>query len=150
MQKRRKTFATLYLDVEDVSVFYYARSLNEKLCLHIEMQDQPLSLYWVSKTSFSKYHSSIFRVWGDDRFTGEWSIYLFKVNILKTRRMCEISSKLTIKTPDDFVLVPLLLTLNRFPTLFYCFQSWFWTSIWYVGKILYIIENKPKQLKIKS
>ena len=39
--------------------------------------------------------------------------YLFKVNNINTRTMCEICSKLTIKT--------LLLTLNRFHTLFECF-----------------------------
>ena len=43
----------------------------------------------------------------------------------KTRKKCEIFSKLTIKTPYviDIVLVSSLLTLNRFRTLFWCFHS---------------------------
>ena len=56
-------------------------------------------------------------------------IYMLKVNNRKTRPMCEICSKLTIKTlerrqwshsgifivdANDFILVPLLLTLNIF------------------------------------
>ena len=43
--------------------------------------------------------------------------YLFKVNHRNTRTRCEICSKLTIKTPErrhSFVLVSLLLTLNKF------------------------------------
>ena len=49
--------------------------------------------------------------------------YMFKVNNRNTRIRCEIYSKLTIKTPErrhDVVLVPLLLTLSIFHTLFYC------------------------------
>ena len=38
--------------------------------------------------------------------------------------MCEICSKLTI----DPVLASLLLTLNRFHTLLWCFHHWLWTS----------------------
>ena len=50
------------------------------------------------------------------------NIYLLKVNNRNTRRKCEICSKLTIKTPDAFIinfkhishlfLVFILLTLN--------------------------------------
>ena len=42
----------------------------------------------------------------------------------KTRKKCEICSKLTIKTPYviDMVLVSSLLTLNIFRTLFWCFH----------------------------
>ena len=47
-------------------------------------------------------------------------IYLFKVNDGKNRTMCEICSKLTMKI--DVVLVSLLLTLNRFHSLFCCFH----------------------------
>ena len=42
---------------------------------------------------------------------------MFKVNNRNTRTMCEICSKLTIKTPERR-LVSLLLTLNIFHTLF--------------------------------
>ena len=40
------------------------------------------------------------------------SVYLFKVNHRNSGKICEICSKSTIKTPDDIVLVFLLLTLN--------------------------------------
>ena len=50
--------------------------------------------------------------------------YMFKVNNRNTRARCEICSKLTIKTPERHQwrhLVSLLLTLNIFYNLFYCF-----------------------------
>ena len=49
------------------------------------------------------------------------AIYLFKVNNGSTRARCEISSKLTIKTPEQRYWRRsgvLLLTLNIFQTLF--------------------------------
>ena len=52
-------------------------------------------------------------------------IYLFKVNKRNTRKICEICSKLTIKTRHENSLY---LTLNRFHTLFWCFYCWLWTS----------------------
>ena len=57
-------------------------------------------------------------------------IRLFKVNNGKIRTMCEICSKLTIKTPKrqhDVILVYLLLTFKIFHTLFWCFHCWLWT-----------------------
>ena len=48
-------------------------------------------------------------------------IYLFKVNIGNTKTACEIRSKLTIKTPY-VVLLSLLLTLNRFHAMSWCFH----------------------------
>ena len=45
-------------------------------------------------------------------------IYLFKVNNGKTRAMCEISSKLTIMTPERRRRRFLFLTLNALHTLF--------------------------------
>ena len=45
------------------------------------------------------------------------NIYSFKVSNRKTRKRCEITSKLTIKTPEHFidvVQVFLLITLNIF------------------------------------
>ena len=64
-------------------------------------------------------------------------IYLLKVNNRNTRARFEICTKLTIKTPerchsrrsDDViyvVLVYLLLTLNIFHTLFWCFYCLLW------------------------
>ena len=57
-------------------------------------------------------------------------IYLFKVNNGGTRAICEICSKLRIKT-DVVVIVSLsiLITLNRFHALFRCFHSWLWMNI---------------------
>ena len=43
-------------------------------------------------------------------------IYLFKINKGKSRLMCELENDVI-----DVVLVSLLLTLNRFHTLFWCF-----------------------------
>ena len=49
-------------------------------------------------------------------------IYLLKVNNRNSRTRCEICSKLAIKIPEHgVVLVFLLLTLNIFHTLFWCF-----------------------------
>ena len=54
-------------------------------------------------------------------------VYLLKVNKGNARPLCEISSKLIMKTPKDtdvvdVVVVSLLLTLNRVCTLFWCFH----------------------------
>ena len=52
-------------------------------------------------------------------------IYLFKFKNRNTWKLCEICSKLTIKTPEDItdvVLMSLLLTLIRFHLFFRCFH----------------------------
>ena len=52
------------------------------------------------------------------------NIYLFKINDRKSRKSCEICSKLTIKTPErrqGFRFGVLLLTLNIFHTVFLVF-----------------------------
>ena len=85
-------------------------------------------------------------------------IYLFQVNN-RNRTLCEICSKLTIKTPEprhwcrsgDFivnfeqilqiVLVFLLLTLNRFHKLFWRFYCWLWTSKCAPGFCWYEFES---------
>ena len=51
------------------------------------------------------------------------SIYLSKVNNENTRTMCEIRSKLIIKIPEQHQ--SLLLTLNKFYILFWCFHCYF-------------------------
>ena len=46
-------------------------------------------------------------------------------NQLKHHKMCEICSKLKLKTPkrrQDVILVSLLINVNRFCTLFWCFH----------------------------
>ena len=72
-------------------------------------------------------------------------IYLLKVNNRNTRTMREICSKLTIKIPEWRqwrFLVSLLLTLNRFHTLFWCFYCWLKTSNCRLGKSLSNISKK--------
>ena len=46
--------------------------------------------------------SSIIDIWQGPKYTSESlnSMYLFKVNNRSTRKMCEVGSKLTIKTPE--------------------------------------------------
>ena len=64
------------------------------------------------------------------------NIYLFKVNNRKTRKRCEICSKLTMKIPErrpDVVLVFLLLILNIFHAFFLFFYWWLWTSKCFLG-----------------
>ena len=61
------------------------------------------------------------------------SIYLPKINNGNTRTICKISSKLTIKTPQQH-LVSLLLVLNIFHTLFWCYL---WTSNYWMGFTTY-------------
>ena len=68
------------------------------------------------------------------------AIYMFKVSKINpnnkitkqkqnTRTICQIYSKLTIKTPEQ-CLGPLLLTLNIFLTLFYGYYCWIQTKSW--------------------
>ena len=57
-------------------------------------------------------------------------IYFFNVSNRNTRKMYEICSKLAIKAPKRcyWRLVSILLTLNGFYTLFWCFHCLLWTS----------------------
>ena len=58
-------------------------------------------------------------------------IYLFKMNNGNIRTMCEICSDFTKMTPERRQWRRsgvLLLTLNRFHILFWCFYCWLWTS----------------------
>ena len=63
-------------------------------------------------------------------------IYLVIVNNGKTRTMCQICSKWKKRHQNeiyDIVLVFLLLTLNMFHLLFWCFHCWFWAIICRLG-----------------
>ena len=51
------------------------------------------------------------------------NIYLFNFSNENSRKRCDICSKL-IKTPENIILVFLLLTLNIFCTSFLCFHCW--------------------------
>ena len=73
-------------------------------------------------------------------------IYLFNLSYWNTIAICEICSALTIKTPERrhwslflnkvaglrtlryAVLVSLMLAVNIFCILFWCFHCWLWTS----------------------
>ena len=59
------------------------------------------------------------------------SMYSCKVKNGNSRSMCEIFSKLTIKTPEQCQCTisfwSLLLTFNRIHTLFWSFYYWLWT-----------------------
>ena len=72
--------------------------------------------------------------------------YLFRVNNGNTKTMCEICSKLTIKTPNDVsdvVLVSLMLSLNSFHAFFWCFYCSLWTSKCLLGgKYQFKVNNK--------
>ena len=64
------------------------------------------------------------------------SICLSKVNDGNTRTTCEISSKLTTKTPEQCHwsrFDVFISTFNRFQTLFWCFHCWLWTSKYRLG-----------------
>ena len=62
-------------------------------------------------------------------------IYLSKFNTGNTRTMCEISSKLTVKTPERH-LVFLMLTLSIYHLFVYCFHCWIWTSKYRLENVL--------------
>ena len=73
-------------------------------------------------------------------------ICLFKVSNGNTRTMCEICSKLTIKTRHRCHwrrLMYSLLTLNRFHVLLWCFHCWLWKSKCRQGKLF--LNSFPSQ-----
>ena len=65
---------------------------------------------------------------------------MFKVNYRKTKIMCEIYSKLAIKKPEKTSMTSisclLLLNLNRFQTVLWCFLYWLWISNYWLGNLL--------------
>ena len=66
-------------------------------------------------------------------------IFLFKA-AMETTEQCMKS----VKSFNDFidvVLLFLVLTLNRFHTLFMCFHFWLWTSKWRLGTFLKALEK---------
>ena len=104
-------------------------------------------------THFSPMHlsSNVFLVWRKGALGNKWvnSLFskdsikainknylkssLFKVNNGSTRIMCEICSELTIRHQRGVmgvVLSSLLITLNRFYSLFWCFHCWTSNADW--------------------
>ena len=75
-------------------------------------------------------------------------IYLFKASNRNTRIMCEIFSKLTI-TIKKSEQRHWPLSLNRFQTLFWCFDCWFGTSKCRLGLLsagpILDINNRTRQ-----
>ena len=64
-----------------------------------------------SRKSVTNFHMTIICNYSAD-------IYLFKVNNRNTRTMCEISAKLTVKTPS-----------------FWCLYCWLWTNFTYCSGV---------------
>ena len=77
-------------------------------------------------------------------------IYLLKVNN-GNRTMCDIFSKLKIKTPErrhwcgsgNFIIFS---TLNRFHKLFLCFHFWLWTRKCWLGWFLSWIKIQSEEI----
>ena len=61
--------------------------------------------------------------WGNKVFHQRFTCLKSATTKKPIRKMCQIYSKLIIKTPER-CLVLLLLTLNIFCTLFYCYYCW--------------------------
>ena len=70
-----------------------------------------------------------------------FSIYLLKVSKKNTRTLCQIYSKLTIKKPEQY-LVLLLLTLNLFCTLLYCYYCWIRTNKYLRAWEIRVFDNE--------
>ena len=85
-------------------------------------------LLWETQSAAFYQYSCILNYFGLLNFLTFFpaGIYLLKVNNRNIRTRCEICSKLTIKATVNVVLVSLLLTLNIFHTLLYCFYCWLW------------------------
>ena len=67
-------------------------------------------------------------------------IYLLKVNYGNIWKMCSTCSELTIRQQNDVtdvVQVSLLLTLNRFYTLLWCFHCCLWRSKYQLGYVYF-------------
>ena len=76
--------------------------------------------------------------------------YLFRVNSRNTRKRCEISSKLTIKTPKRchwrhsgvFIV-----NINVCHTFSYCFYCWHWTRNCLLGQSPTNYSDQRKEIK---
>ena len=74
-------------------------------------------------------HLLIFRLWViifAPRKTTPIIIYLFKVNNKRTKKECEISSKLTIKTQERLSII-FIVNFGHNSHFFQCFCCWLWT-----------------------
>ena len=70
------------------------------------------------------------------------AIGLFNITSGNTITMCEIPSKLTRKTSERNQvcrLMSLLLTLNEYHTMFWCFYCWQWTRMCRLGCYTFIM-----------
>ena len=124
---------------------FFIKSFFESFCtLLTENNSKQITLVQLFFERFMNYKVYLTMNWIHQRneFTMDLSaipvgISLFKFNNRNTRTMCEICSKFIIKTTErchDVFLLCLLLNLNRFHTLFWCFY-WLWTSKCRLGLI---------------
>ena len=125
-----------FSDVIFQSIAVYFCVKTYQICFHSVLERVKYVTCGNIYCSFGKkrirYNCSIFPVWTSVMpfnhtfllFHNPVSICMFKVNNRNTKPRFEICSKLTIKTPERRQWdrsVSLLLTLNIFHTLFYCF-----------------------------
>ena len=111
--------------------FFYKSSGYFKGFVESDSKDLRVLIHYLtvrlfeSKPSFPQHHSVSSSSKNNQNLVYPNAIiYLFKVNIGSIRTMCEICSNLTIKTKKNInavALVSLLLTSNKFHTLFQCF-----------------------------
>ena len=96
--------------------------------------------------NFSRNRLWRFEWWLMTFFRTEWhwknlisaNIYLFNVN-RNNRKSCKICAKLTMNTPDDVVLLSLLITLSIFHTFFFCFYCCLFRGKCLLGKDMFMI-----------
>ena len=91
-----------------MSTMSFGRFFNNFLLMFIQFTEAS-EAFMVSYCRLTKGYKLV-----EIHYSTSTSMYLLKINNRHIRTMCEISSKLTIKT----ILVSLLLTLNGFHTLF--------------------------------
>ena len=86
------------------------------------------------RTLFTHYFFRVSRLNRFSKFstTNPASIYLFKANNRSTRKICVISSKLTIKTPEKRQWRYSSVFVTNFEQTSHCsFQCWLWISKWH-------------------
>ena len=74
---------------------------------------------------------------------------LFNVKSGNAITICKICSKLTIPHQNNVnyvFLVSLLLTMNRFHTLLWCFHCWLWTNKCWVGHSINVLMKNWRNL----
>ena len=112
-----------------------------KICVRLALKNEVIMVClkrWASELSTAQSHNANTFESGtitDVNNPGLVGTYLLKFNNGNIKKLYEICSKLTIKTPERrqdalswFRSGVFILTLNRFHTMFWCFNCWLWTS----------------------